>query len=104
MINPLPWKFSKSISGEQKYNVIFDVNDKECVLHVNDYELSDENAEYIIKACNMFPEVVEALRMVLHDTMNGHLSDKAEEIMCRAYSVLNKNNIKVPNFYDKQNI
>jgi hypothetical protein len=61
-------------------------------------EVKDNNANYIVDVCNIFPELAEALRMLLHDTVNSDLQDKAEMIMCKAYSIMNKNNIKPPRF------
>lgn len=67
-------------------------------LRTENLELKKQNDEYAAKCVSMFPEVVEALRMLLHDTVNCELHDVAEGIMCTAYGVLHKYNIKTPRF------
>ncbi|EPR12478.1 hypothetical protein [Ruminiclostridium papyrosolvens] len=102
MISKLPWEQSYYDDGTKELLLITSGDNiiAECMQpKESDTYVAGDNAEYITKACNMFPEVVEALRMVLHDTMNGFLNDKAEEIMSRAYSVLIKNKIEIPKFF-----
>ena len=102
MIKELPWNVQKTGFGtgdmiNQCYAGIWSNKIGERITT----ELYLEDAEYIISVCNAFPEVIEALRMVLHDSMTYDLKDTAEIIMSRAYSIMHKHNIKYPIFIIK---
>lgn len=49
----------------EDYGQIEDKNDNPVALHVE-----DDDAAYIVKACNLYPELVEALRFS-HEAISG---------------------------------
>lgn len=84
-ISKLPWKIYS-----EEYPALIDADGNEVG--------TVENQKYIVEVCNVFPEVIEALRMVLHDTMTYDLKDKAEMIMSRAYGIMHRYKIDAPRF------
>lgn len=59
---PTPWKVEEGINNDQ-----FISNDEDviCSLHgLSDYETRQQNAEFIVRACNNFQKILDALEQV----------------------------------------
>lgn len=77
-ISPLPWKVEERVidgfGGDELARYIQD-SKGEWFIH----DVSRENAEYIVKACNLFPGLVEALESLLVWADVVIASDSAEQ-------------------------
>lgn len=91
-ISPLPWGICKA--SEDCPTQITDAN--------NNVAGSSEDRRYVVDVANAFPEVIEALRMVLHDPNTYEAMDKAEQIMSHAYGIMHRYEIKAPRFFAKE--
>lgn len=93
MISPLPWKVS--ILNKVKQPVIFDAKGQ---VVTGDLGYEPDDANYIVKACNLFPELIrlldEAVIDVEHKTKkNGYTTDfNPECIHCQINKIINEAN------------
>lgn len=86
----LPWKISDyrpfGIIARDPKESTYEIGDdkfSQFIRFSGNFDQQKENAEYTVKACNLFPELVEALEMVLNDSefnVCGESSDTANKI------------------------
>jgi hypothetical protein len=70
MINGLPWKVS-----EEDVQKIINTNNMQVA------RTTPHNAEYIVKACNMFPELVEALGIAIKAMREEGMTENADYLV-----------------------